>query len=392
MSFNFETKDQEIFRELYRDPFQSYNKISGKVNLAPATVKSRILKMKKHGFLRQDKELEDPVLGKRIQTEVMANYLPPSIGLIRIIVLFEGIPSLQTLQKLVRFCDEHPYTHYRGVVYKNPLSLFTHFDVPFAIENEIYAVISELKDVLEIKEAIISPTEVYSYAYPDYRLWNNFRQTWKIFDGSMDSKDFAMGKMWNEFIDGAGEKKSPEHQHKMDKRYSMSLTDAALLRELTINAKVSLKFLSSEYELTPSVLSRYLTRLKDNVIHRGNLLYDESFFGMNNLQINIGRFDPNSDLNVHSLCEFFSSVPLPFQSNIYANKNTFTIETMASPLISTEISRFLLQYTDPSFFNSNQVHIPSTALYHFYHKNYIARDTWNTDTEYIKDIPLATID
>jgi len=41
LSFNFEVKDQEIFTHLHKNPFQSYNKISKRVNLAPATVKHR---------------------------------------------------------------------------------------------------------------------------------------------------------------------------------------------------------------------------------------------------------------------------------------------------------------------------------------------------------------
>ncbi|MCE7734946.1 MAG: winged helix-turn-helix transcriptional regulator [Candidatus Heimdallarchaeota archaeon] len=386
MRYILDDKDKLIFNELYINPFQTYNSLSKKIKIAPATVKDRVMNMKVNGFIRADREINDGLLGLRIQSEVVASYFPPSIGLVRLNVLFDNIPDAQSLKKLIDFCDEHPYTHYRGQSFKNSVSLYAQFDIPKGIVSKMELILQEIRNLLNIEEILILPCSNYSYSYPDFSKiinggnWNN---------QNIDTKDYLINKLWVNYLS-----KSEQSfvVHETDKQYVMSQIDAKLLRELTINAKVPLKFLSKTYNLSNSVISRYLSKIKQNIIYRGILLYDESFFGMNNLQVIFGKFSRHSELNDKTLIEFFKSSSLPLLSNIYCNKDNYVVETIASPLASTEMAKFLWQNTAPNYFKVNQLHVPNTLLYYFYHKNYIAKNTWNIEDDYIHQIPLNKIE
>ncbi len=383
MKYILDDKDRRIFNEFYLNPFQTYNGIGKIVKLAPATVKLRIMNMKEHGFLRKDQQIDD-ILGKRIRSEVIASYSPSSIGLIRMHVLFDRIPNVQSLDKLVAYCDEHPYTHYRGHIFKNSVNLYAQFDVPIDTLDLMRKTLNEVGSYLGVENVKFVSCSNNFYSYPDFEKidigssWNNQNE---------DTDDYYINYMWNEFQSN----KKPYNNGVTIKKYTMSNIDAKLLRELSINAKVPLQFLSDTYNLSKSVISRYLTKLKQNVIQRGVLLYDESFFGLNNLQVIFGKFSNHSKLNGKELIQFFESYKLPLLSNFYYDQDNFVLQTIASPLISTEIAKFLWQNTVPTELNVNQLHVPNTLLYYFYHENYIDRNTWNTDEDYIKHNPFNVI-
>lgn len=389
MQFNLDQKDHEIFSALYTNPFLNYNKLSKEVDMAPATVKDRVLKMKQDGFLRPDRIIDDPIFGNRQQTEVIASYDPRCIGLERLFALFEGVNNAHTLKKILDFCDLHPYTHYRSVSYKNPLSVYVQFDIPPVISTKIQATLYKVATELEIANLLIFSCNNHYYTYPDFSTWSLFKREWDIDKESQKSSEFIDG-LWYNYLKSTNVEISKLDLQR-NNEYKMSPVDAKLLRELTINAKVSLKLLNREYNLTTSVLSRYLSRLKNKVINKGILLYDEAFFGMNNLQVIFGKFNKHSALDATSLITFTQQAKLPIQGNISVSNDYFVIETFASPIITTELSKFLWENTDPNNFNSNQIHVPSTLLYYFYNENYIDKGEWRIDNDYIHNAPLQKL-
>ena len=89
--------DYMIFLELFNDPLINYNELSKKIGKSFQFVRDRVSRLKRENFLRQDKEIIDPILGPRVQTEVEGVYSPQALGLQRIHVFFGGIPA-QTLK------------------------------------------------------------------------------------------------------------------------------------------------------------------------------------------------------------------------------------------------------------------------------------------------------
>lgn len=363
-----------IFYELLQDPFKSANKIANSLGLAPGTVRERIASMKNRGFLGQDHEINDPVLGKRVIGEVSVAYDPSSLGLIRQHVLFSQVATPSALDRLIQFCDAHPYTHYRAIILGEGLGLYTQFDVPPEISSAMQSLYLHLGEVLDVKVTVLE-SQTRRSSVPDFTGYS-------IFDGWRMPK---LEDLWTQFEPSGiqSEKSSP----------SKKLTDfdLALLRELTINAKVSVTFLSEEYKRPKPSISRHLKTIREEFVERGMLVYDPSAFNLDNVLVISGSFLPQGNFNSSLFEEFVGSGLLPFTSVLYHDTDKFIWITTAPSSYSAQISKFMWQQTDPKRLRISQIDRNSRLSYFFYNLNYEEGIGWKTDPNYIIEEPLNSI-
>jgi len=386
---DFTDTDQSIFNELYVNPFQSAHAISQKLGLGSQKVRDRIHRMKSTGLLRPDIQIDDPLLGKRVQTEVLASYYPKSIGLSRQYVFFDNIRSKIQLGKLTAFCDEHPYTHYRAVAYGNNSSLYVQFDVPENITSDMIKLYRELASELDLGVDTLNASIETIDILPNFNKWSLFTDEWN-FDKTFEHGP-VIDSLWDEFSVHP-ENFVPEYYiTPPSERYTMSELESKLLRELTVNAKIGLEELSSTYGRTKSVLSRNISKLKEHVIYRGMLLFREEYFGMNSFSLISGKIANSSKVTSDGLLNFFENNPLPLSGSIVIDEDRFLMEIKASPIISSEVVNFMWENTVGAEFKSRQIYIPKTFLYYFYPENYLGKGNWKMDQDYIRNIPLSVI-
>ncbi len=387
----FTYTDQLIFNELNIDPFKSAHAIALKLGLSPQKVRNRIRYMKTSGLLRPDFEINDPLLGHRVQTEVVASYYPPSIGLQREYVIFTEIETKAQMDKLIRYCDEHPYTHYRAVTYGTGSNLYVQFDIPIDSVGKMTDANTQIAHELGIGLETLHGTGQSLEILPSFSNWSFFREEWNFAENKLADRGLLMNSLWEDFLEFP-KKYEPEYYFKAPEgKYIMSEIESKLLRELTINAKIKLDELCKTYGRTKSVISRYISRLKEKVIYRGKLLFREEYFGMNSFQIISGEFHNGSKINGDSLMAFFRSNPLPLSGSIVTDGRRFLIEAIASPIIIAELNNFLWEKTVGSKLKSRTTFIPKTFLYYFYPENYKGKGRWIEEREYIVDQPLRII-
>ncbi len=363
-----------IFYELLRDPFKSANKIASTLGLAPGTVRERIGSMKKRGFLGQDREISDPVLGNRTTSEVSVAYNPSSLGLMRQHVLFSQIPNEETLQTLINFCDAHPYTHYRAITFGQGFGLYTQFDVPPETCGQMKALYHHLGDAFDVEVSVLE-TKTRISSIPDF-------SDYSIFDGW---KMPRLDKLWTEFKPRGNPPVSPDLPKKL------TGFDLSLLRELTINAKVSVTFLANQYNRPKPSVSRHMKSVRDRFVERGLLVYDPSVFNLDNVLVISGEFVPDGELTSSSFEEFVKSNVLPFNSVLYHDQTRFLWITTAPATYSSQISKFIWQRTSSKTLQISQIDRNSRFSYFFYNLNFEEGRGWKTNSKYIIDDPLNTI-
>ncbi|MCY3414991.1 MAG: AsnC family protein [Candidatus Heimdallarchaeota archaeon] len=375
--------DYNIFFILYSNPLASYAEIAREVGLTAATIKERINAMKSANFINEDKEIADPVLGTRLQTEVEIRYNPQSIGLIRQHVIFERIRSYSDLRKIKKFCDDHPYTHFRAEIIGNGLSLYSQFDIPEDIRVMMDNTYQILSNELGIGNIVICNEIEFVEGLPKISNIDTYTGDWKE-NSIQESLLFdIMEKAKMSISISQLEKNSNEI-------YKLSDLDAKLLRELTINGKVSITELASNYGVNKSTISRRIRKVMDSVIDRAILNYNTEIFGINTFQLITGHFQDEESKNV--CLNFTKSNVLPMRVRISIDDNLqYVIYSAGSSKHTVELSKLIWELSDPISYHSYQIDPKSFMSYYFYHENYDEKEGWNTEKEYSVDIPLNSI-
>jgi DNA-binding Lrp family transcriptional regulator len=377
--------DFYIFNELLADPLQPISRISDQLEIPVSTVRDRYRSMKSRNFLRNDSYTNDVILGKREITEVMAEYSPDSLDLIRHNVFFKGINTTSELLKLIKFMDYHPYTHHRINLFGNSLAVLAQFDIPKQIESKMIEVYYTLKnelglqDVQIVKNAdrVVCNANLTEFSYRDLS-WNKgidiIDSNWQKFTESNDNSENVT-----------------DNQNKPVKPTKIDNFDATLLRELTINAKVPIKFLSEQHNRDSSVISRRITKLKSTIIERGLLMYDPHVFDLTVQQVIYGKFRNNSDFSNTNLKNFLNKELLPFASSAYITPDEFLWVTQTSPSMISKINRFIWEKSDAIDLQFYQRDVDTRTTYYFYNENYDENRGWKVDKEYINEEPMKAL-
>lgn len=349
-------------------------------------VRLRIQKLKDVNFLRPNKLIEDPVFGKRMQTEQITTYRPYKINLRRQHVFFKNISSESSLQKLMQFCDEHPYTRYVVPTYMENLTLYTQFDVPQEITGKMEMVYNLLKSNGLCSSILIFTNETNFRSKADFNRWNIHQKQW-MFESSKIKNVFQ--DLWDNFIS----KYQSDIRHRPIIKPSLDFRfdelDAKLLRELSINAKISNKELSEIYGKDPASISRRIQKLKSKVLGKNRIIYDRTMFNLSYQQIIVGKFNKDHEFHANSFYEFMNRSDLPFHSSGTINEESFIWVITLPPYYASELSKFLWKHTQE--INIYQVDMKASRSYFFYHKNYLGHKKWNIDDDYVINTPLKQI-
>lgn len=390
-SRGLEVKDYQIFLQLDRNPSQSNIAIAKEVGLSAEAVRIRRQALKKTRFLREDATIQDTILGERLQTETQAVYKPNNLGLLRQHVLFKDISSRKSLNTLKMLCDVHPYTHYRSVMYGKNATLYVQFDIPPAIRINMQTLYKKL-----LKKGLYESFEVIDEKYgaslkADFTRWNQDENSWTLAyqrKSSMSERTSKIEDLWDEFMKIRNKPRAEVLQPAM--AYNFDSLDMLLLRELTINSRVSIKDLAEIYGKDASTISRRVARIRELVAPNDLLYYNYSVFDLTYAQIITGVFDKNSQLNDERFYQFIKSGVLPFECKGVTDGNRFLIYLHTPPSYASDFSEFFWEHADNV--EVFQMQLGSSITYFFYHENYLGDGKWKTDTKYVLDEPLATID
>ena len=385
--YGLDYQDYLIFLSLHRDPFSSSHQLSKEIGISAETIRKRISKLKKIGFLRPDRAIDDPLLGKRQQSEVESIYIPQRIGLLRQHVFFRKIPNNKALEKLISLCEIHPYTHYRVVTFSEGLNLYAQFDIPPTINKEMIQLYDTLHDQKLFASYSIFNTQYVGKSIINFKNWSFNFSDWNLIDHSPFGYPNQLEGLWKTFLDEGDIKKpkkvEPKFVHKFD------LLDMKLLRELTINAKVSVSFLESQYDRDVTTISRRISNLKKKVATQSILYYDRSAFNLDYVQMISGEINEDTGFTPKNILSFLESGYVPFDTQIVIDKNRFIWYMHTPSTYAPMFSDFAWRYAkNVEIF---QLYSLKGRTYYFYYENYLGKQKWNDDKGYVLDIPLQMI-
>jgi DNA-binding Lrp family transcriptional regulator len=389
-SYGLDEWDYLIFLTLEQNPSLSNVAIAKRIGISTESVRNRLHALKEKRFLRPDKTINVPLLGRRLQSEVEAVYSPGSLGLVRQHVFFQEIVDRSAVNALKLLCDDHPYTHYRTVSYGKLASMYAQFDIPPEIDRGMRGLYKELQKQGLFDSFLVLNQKHAAKLDADFTKWDADKDKWQIEYGTkskVGERSSRIEKLWQRAV---RKKKSIEMKEELvEMACTFDRLDMLLLRELTVNSRPNIKSLSSKYERDPTTIGRRIKRIREKVAPSEALFYDRAVFDLTYPQIIIGRFRSGSEVQPESLYRFLESKVLPFDGRAVIDEDRYMLFTMTPPSFAPELSEFLWEHTQD--FKVLQLQLDGSMTYYFYHENYVGEGKWNVDRDYFVDTPLQGI-
>ncbi|MCY3414963.1 MAG: hypothetical protein INQ03_25155 [Candidatus Heimdallarchaeota archaeon] len=390
------TKDHlNVLLALIRQPTSNINKIKAYldeagIDMSYYAVKKSYEELFSLKILRQQQDFVDPVVPgrKRLLTEVEGNYKPEVLGLVRHHVIFKQVPNKQMVERFKIACDEHPYTHYRTMLLGAGMNCYAQFDVPKDAELDMMDFYKDLKKYIKANALVKINHSISTYSELKMNLYDPNENRWKfkIFKSKGKSDEISLEETWEQM-----DKVKPVN-FKKSKSLIDSLKDIELnlIRELTINANVKAADIQEHYNKDRTTISRYLGKLKKEVMGEPTLYYDRLKFDMNSPQIIIGKISDQHVLDtLHTLFELGK---FPFRSELISDQYHFLLILMVPPSLAPEIGYFIWELQQDIETYSVSVSVEAAWRYPFYPVNYdITTRSWRTDKEYINDSIISKI-
>lgn len=402
MSFNIDKINFDIFLSLLQDPLQSERSISRLTGISLPTVKDRLFELKQKNFLRSDKVIYDPVLGERKQTEVEASYVPKAIGLEKIYVLFTNIVSISQMGKLISIIGSHPYCHYQTQCPGNTGVIFSSFHIPAGTSSTVDSFCKEISNENKCNYIFLKDMDFEAESFMDFSKWDIFKQIWTLQSKNYDTLSsisghnpetnvleqtilaFADGDKFSNPNNVILREQQEIQNYQTNSNFdlnSASLLDMSLIRELTLNGKVTVQFLSEEYNVDRSTVYRHLNNLNKFVIDDYLLQYNNSYFDLTINLLIFGYFKPNSEIKFSLFNNFFNQGFFPFQSTLVSDQKTFLWQIATTPFFLTEITDFCWKHFNNQFFFLIN---PKTSFkYFFASNNFLPEKLWRQDKEFL---------
>ncbi len=369
--------DLQILVLLRDNPLDSINLISKKMKLAPNTVKSRIIKMKEKGLLREDSEINDPLFGNRKITEVIGYVNPESIGLQRIYYFIQNITDYSKYTQICAYLDNHPYTVYRGLVMGFGINIFTEFNIPPQAISKLDVFFDNLYKMKLFKNVIkIIPTcKLRGNAV--FEKWDLNINNW----GPINQQKLE-ASFYNKMTNIDYECKVPE----VNKNPRLKEMDLKLLRELTINGKPKINYISKFYNLDRTTISKKFAKVRDKYMSHYSVIYNKNVFHLGS-EFLINGYMKKEAMN--SIKKMIAEKDIPFVNSFINDNNGYFVWRIEGPTIYVNnLVRMIARHCDE--INQYIAHKETNTRYFFYYKNYDAKNKkWIVDDEYIIYNPLT---
>ncbi|MEM2141731.1 MAG: AsnC family transcriptional regulator [Candidatus Thorarchaeota archaeon] len=387
--WRFDSTDYRIFLSLHRNPLQSNSSIAREIGISTESVRQRLNNLRKQRFLRPTRLINEVILGTRTQTEVEAVYAPSRLGLRRHHVLFEDIPDRRSLDMLKHICDVHPYSHYRALAYSKGATLYAQFDIPPSIEKTMCEFYDELVRMGLARKSSQFFTNYVKGVHADFTRWNINENVWnlEVSKASVGGPASIIETLWNKYMEThENDDLTPVYPHPA---FGFDRLDMLLLRELTVNAKPSVRDLATIYKRDPTNISRRLKKLRELVAPQDMLYFNRGLFDLTYTQIIAGRIREGSDLTLGNLMGFIGSGTIPFDCKCVSDGSEYIVYITTPPSLAAEFSEFFWEHT--RYTGSFQLQLDSARTYYFYCENYAGDGEWRTDKEYVYDEPLSSV-
>ena len=162
-----------------------------------------------------------------------------------------------------------------------------------------------------------------------------------------------------------------------------------LLRELTINAKVSVKALSKYYNKDASTISRRIKRIKTVLAPKAKLYYNTKMFNLVSPKILFARFKRGDGFNKTSSYWFIDSHYFKFPSTLVSAKREFIWYLNLLPPNIPDFLEFAWEHlSNVKLYN---LQIPLSNTYFFYPENYLGGGKWNISNDWFINEPLEKL-
>ncbi len=358
-------EDYQIILQLESNPLLPYSDLANELGVSWPTAKKRLTDLKSRGVIRT------PV----------AIYDIRALGLQRLSIMW-SIKTVDDLLLLEKFCDIHPYTHYRARGYGNGYVLFAQFDVP----HDIIPLMNELIETLEKENDSVSTDLFQSSGYraesfSNLRFYNLNQNMW-TFDWTS----------WLELIDNQPDNLPPQDDSKPTELSEWTRIDFEILRELTKDPEIKQSELMRKFNLTRTNTHVRYNTIFDKLISSVRCRFDRILFNLVNARL---FWIPHSkEKKINQLYNLMKASPPPFNfgMDILEEKGLLfwgvALPTFHEHQLASSIWKLFQDFNTYTLDTS----IDRSIVYWFYPANFdFDTHYWKIDREYVVEKPLEEL-
>ena len=359
--------DLQLILALQEDPLQSYSTLAEKLDKSVKTISRWVSRL-------ESNNLFNPVRA-RITWSLL------NFDTLTVIATVNNYKNIQLLEK---FCNDHPYTIYRGRLIGAVNGLFMQFLVPKGTKEYYDDIFSIFKDKNKIKNftSFITKEKSISTKF-NLNYWNNEKLKWNFDWKEWDSQIKSI-EITNNFNNELP-KFDPKIFDKLD------VIDVCILRLLNENAKIKLKEIESGI-LKLINATESIQRISERVKYlKQHFIYDYR------LNLNAKVLNIYNTLLIHVYCnESFTqkiknqlNVNPPPYSGYFSVTDDGFIWYLRMP--STDLSDFsvMLWNSEVEKYDISLVDYSTSEQYAFWEQNYdTINKSWKNSKEHIVKNPL----
>ncbi len=305
------------------------------VELSYHLIKKMTNELREWGFLRSPREIHDSVLvgNTREISEVEALYTPSLLGLTRQHLILKGIDREESVYKFAKYCDIHPFTHYRILGVGENVIAYAQFDVPEDSKALMKRFYEKFSKEVKAKSCDVLNASRVSTSELNLSMWSFMGSDWEF---NIRGGKNSLEEWWDKNQSSTNTYTSFAHDsvlHTLDK------LDLTLIRELNINAKVKATDLAKHYGKNISTISRRLTKLKSTVVTKYRLYYNRTKFDLTLSLLLSG--ETNNAAEIDTMHKLVETNYFPFKSTLASDKNKFIWSMNIPPTISSDLAFFI---------------------------------------------------
>ncbi len=365
MKMQLTLEDFQILIYLNYDPSMSLKELAANTRIPYYRIGKRIEQLRAWNVLRP------PAI----------EYRPESLGLEAWNVIMQA-PTISALEVLERACDLHPYTTYRGRIYKDAVSLFQRYYIPEGSGELLKEWINELEALTNARvEAIDVSSGITCNNYPQIDQWLLNERRWKF-----DWHDWK-----KELILKSADPLPFTVQHENYLSY-IDKMHLNILNLLHHDANMSVRTLSQQLNASKSNVGRKLQFLKNHIISAVRTQYDRKIFDLTNSKLIWIPRSSDKELAAARLYQQLRQNPLPFRFSVQFGRDYLWIWFIFPPYHEAEMVYCLFDLFSEIHVYTMDIIGESGTMYPIYPENFDQkRKKWKTSRKWMIDDPLKDL-